>query len=88
MIKKSTKLYYILWEDSSSPDCRWGFISDMEKPRSCLCASVGWVTHETKKVIRIIPHISSVTNKHHQGSGQGLMVIPKSAIRKKKKLKL
>lgn len=87
MIKKSTKLYLIEWEDSSAPENRWEFISDMRKPTRHICASVGWLTQETKHIIRIVPHISSITNKHHQGCGQGVMEIPKSAIIKKKELK-
>ena len=88
MIKKSTKLFVVTWEDSAGPsEQRWEFISDMRKPKASTCISVGWITHETKRAIQIVPHISSITNKHHQGCGQGIMAIPKSAIIKKKELK-
>jgi flavoprotein len=88
MIKKSTKLYLVTWDDSSgNVDNMWEFISNMEKPKRNFCISVGWITHETKHSIRVVPHISGINIKHVQGCGQGIMEIPKSAIIKKKELK-
>jgi len=88
MIKKSTKLFVVTWDDSSGPsEQRWEFIRNMGKPKRHLCISAGWITHETKHSIMIVPHISSVNIKHVQGCGQGMLTIPKSAIIKKKELK-
>ena len=86
MIKKSTKLFVIEWGDSAGDtENKWRWIEDMPKIKEHICISVGWITRETKRIIRVIPHISSYTNKHHQGCGQGIMEIPKSAIIKKPK---
>ncbi|MDD5353321.1 MAG: hypothetical protein PHS93_09195 [Candidatus Omnitrophica bacterium] len=87
MINKKHKLTLIEWEDSYSTDDKWKSVSAMPKPKRMICVSVGWIIKETKNNILIIPHLSDINNKNSSGTGFGEMVIPKSAIRKRKELK-
>ena len=81
------KLYIIKWIDSYNTTTAWELISEMGKPQSMICISVGWIEKETKNNIVIIPHISDINNKKSKGNGCGAMTIPKSAILKRVKLK-
>ena len=81
------KLYIIKWIDSYNSPSTWEKISEMQKPQSMICISVGWIEKESKTNIIIIPHISDIDNKENKGHGCGSMTIPKSAILKRSKLK-
>ena len=81
------KLYIVKWIDSYNTSNAWELISEMQKPKSMICISVGWIEKESKKNIVIIPHISDIENKATKGDGCGAMIIPKSAILKRTKLK-
>lgn len=81
---KRKKLVYIEWEDSTGGSGRWTDIEEMI-PDPPVHKSIGWLMHETKKWIVLVPHISGEPN--HPTvlfAGSGEMTIPKSAILKKK----
>jgi hypothetical protein len=88
MINKKHKLYLIKWEDSYSSDNKWKSISGMTKPKRMVCVSVGWLIKETKNTILIVPHITDIKNKNSSGTGLGEIVIPNSAIRERRELKI
>lgn len=86
--KLQGKLVYIEWEDSCGGNGRWTELEEM-KPDQPFQKSIGWVMHESKRWIVIVPHISSTPDHPKVAyTGQGEMTVPKSAILRKKIISL
>jgi len=79
---KKLKLVIITWEDSILGFVGWKSIKDQPKQREEMI-SVGFIMYENKHTITLYPHIQK-----SEINGAGDIVIPKSAIRKIKRIKL
>jgi hypothetical protein len=76
--KKKRHIVEIEWEDSAGYNS-FAWISKREKLTPLIVHSVGYVHHEDKRHIELAPHVSP-------DQTCGNMSIPRSAIRKVKKL--
>ena len=80
---KKFKLVLVEWEDSASGNTGWQQVSSAHTELT-KCVSVGFMTHKTKEVIVLFPHLDGDKNNPY---GQGAMTIPRSAVVSIKKLK-
>lgn len=78
------KLEYIEWDDSSALNGRvWNATEHLiSVAKQIRCRSIGWVVHETRELVIIAGH--------HDGNEDwsGDMTIPKSAIRKRRNVRV
>ena len=72
------------WEDSSSTNRVWNQGDYLAKQKNQRCMSIGFLVHEDEHCVVIAGHMG--LDEHPDFSGD--MRIPKSAIRKRKKVKL
>ena len=78
------KALYIEWEDSCSVGSRvWTDKEDVTRKGPSLCHSVGFVLKETKDFIALAGHLVG-----ESGDCSGNMVIPRSAVRRLRRLSL
>lgn len=78
------KLVYLEWLDHSSfAHSYWKDRELLEELSPMLVKSVGWVVNQTEKTITIVSH---AIEKNEQAAGE--MCILKSAIKKKRVLKI
>lgn len=83
MKKKRTKgLEAIEWIDSHSPSGGWHPWDEIDL-RVLTLYSVGWVMHETKKVVTVVAHRSFDSPPSNV---EGVITIPKAAIVSRVKL--
>ncbi len=86
---KPMKLVYIEWEDSESQfDTKWRFSDEIEECHIQLCQTVGWVFDDGKKCKRIAQNKAGYMNGDERKQISNDIVIPVSAIRKIKEIKL
>lgn len=86
MAKRKCPLVLIEWEDSRQPAPSWRWLSDMrEPPDAVLCASVGWLTHDTKRVKVLAANMGGLTDDDMQACG--VITIPTRCVVKITKLK-
>jgi len=74
-------IWYIEWEDTRGVTQEWSDLKELKKVDTCICHSVGRLLRETKRKIILLPHWMD-----DPANGCGEMAIPKSAIRKRRKL--
>ena len=80
---KRDRLLYVEWDDASSHDNTWaqrGMYESHNEPDGC--QSVGWLIAENDKAITLC---ASRSTQNNQLCGD--MIIPKSAIRKRRILR-
>ena len=76
-ILRNQNMLYIEWDDSLGVEGNpWVEIDDL--PENTLCVSCGFVVKETGLILMIAGHKAST------GQFSGVMTIPKSAIRKRR----
>lgn len=80
------KLWLIDWEDAFGCSTAWAQIENLEVDH-LTCRSVGEIVYEDKRVIVVVPHTSAKDHRHSERQGCGDMTIPKSAIRRRTRLK-
>lgn len=78
------KLVLVEWEDSARPVSAWQWIDDYEIPRTVRCLSVGFLIAETAEALALAPNLGDTTCERVQASG--IIRIPRSAVRKMRKL--
>tara|TARA_Y100000310_G_C20189276_1_gene581756 strand:+ start:93 stop:341 length:249 start_codon:yes stop_codon:yes gene_type:complete len=76
-------ILYIEWEDSWSPAGAWRDPDSFTVPD--VCKSIGWLVYEDEKWIGVAGHIDSF---EEDSTVAGTFLIPKSCIKKKKKVTL
>lgn len=77
------RLLYVEWEDSCSHAGAWTGENELRKVRPARCHTVGWVVNETSKHMTLASSWGGVEgNRQYSGD----MTIPKSVIRKKRRL--
>lgn len=76
----SNKVTVIEWEDSYGASGGWQSLEGY-KPGTLTCISCGFVAYSDKKVVALAPNFAASTTYTHE-QGNGLMVIPKSCIRR------
>jgi len=81
-------LVYVEWEDAFGVTQEWTDISELEKKKTCICASVGYLIEgiEQKGHIIVVPHLSADLDNSSIGCGE--MIIPKTQIRVMRKLNM
>jgi len=79
---KLSAIYYVEWEDARGVHQEWTDLEVLASMDTCMCYSVGKLIREDKQQIVLVPHWG---NDPQNGCGE--MIIPKSAIRKKRKLR-
>ena len=75
--RKRMRLVEVEWWDSAGLDSKWS--SRRQKLSPVACVSVGYVTRKKKKYIEVSPHLTKYQKAGH-------FAIPRSAIRKMRKL--
>lgn len=87
MTKRKCPLVLIEWEDSLRPQGAWQHLEDMrEPPAPTLCASVGWMLHDTKRIKVLAPNMGGLEGKANV-QACGMITIPTRCIRRVTKLK-
>lgn len=82
MKKSSPPLWLIEWEDSVGATSDWEAWDDMKEPKLlAVIKSVGYVRFSNKFAIMIVPHLGTDCDIS-QAEGCGVMVIPRSAVRR------
>lgn len=76
------KLVMVSWADARGVHEQWIPLEDMRGGGVYIVQSVGWIVEETKKYVHLCPHLGTDPDL-----GCGDMVIPKSAIVKRVRLK-
>lgn len=77
------QIVMVEWEDSSSTNRVWNEEAYLSKQKNQRCTSVGFLVHEDKHCVVIAGHMGM--SEHPDFAGD--MQIPKSAIRKRRKVK-
>ena len=80
---RPSKLVFVEWEDSHSPD-GWVAFSDLRHD-PIVCRSVGWTVREDEDFLVLSPHIGATDGKEFD-QGLGILTIPKRAILKRRTL--
>lgn len=81
------KLVLIEWEDALGVGSSWGPLEDLVC-EPIICRSVGWIAAESKRAIVLIPNVhDGDESRNVSQNGCGDMTIPKSAIRRMKRLR-
>jgi hypothetical protein len=75
------ELYHIEWLDARGCNAEWVHMEDLHSSLATV-HSVGWVHKETDEYIHLVSHFGADPDQ-----GCGDMVIPKSCIVKKRRLK-
>ena len=79
------KLAVVEWIDSASDSTEWTDLDDILKAVPALIESVGWLVKETKDFVHVLPNIPTLTQGKQDGFGG--IVIPRSAIKKIRRVK-
>lgn len=79
-------IYFIKWEDSQGCPMGWAAFDDCKNRSLAIIESVGWASQIDERAVTLTPHIA--TNNGEPNCVSGFVTIPKSAILKKKKLRL
>jgi hypothetical protein len=74
------KLVAVEWVDSCALNGVWNKVNEVEALTPSVVASIGWVLHDTKHAITLVPHISG-------DSVCGELCIPKGTILRTQVLK-
>lgn len=78
--QSSRKLVLVDWMDSWSHD-RWTNFDALEADgEPLICRSVGWVAHETRRVLVLVSSVSAVGRDDIREAACMTMAIPKVAI--------
>lgn len=81
------QLVIIDWYDSHS-NRGWHTLDEIrEECVPLLCRSVGWLIHENKEHIVIVPHLAGMDDEACTTSGSGQKTIPVVAVQKCKVLR-
>ena len=80
----SKAIVRVEWEDSSSTSRIWNSKEYLSTAKNQRCVSVGFLVHEDKDCVVIAGHMGLNDTPDFAGD----MRIPKSAIRKRKRIKL
>lgn len=83
---KLGNLVLIEWEDSCAV-AGWREHAEIATFRDSICASVGWVVHINRRRVVVAPHIGC-NNTVELEQTNGHMIIPRSAVRRVKVLKV
>lgn len=87
MARKKCPLVLIEWEDSRQPAPSWRHLSDMrEEPDAVVCASVGWLLHDTKRVKTLAANMGGFSDPDDV-QACGVITIPTRCVVKITKLK-
>jgi hypothetical protein len=87
MIKSKHKLVLVKWQDAYNTTVNWKSIRELEKPKSMICFSVGWIIKQNKQNLLLMPHISDIKNRKSLGDGCGDIIIPKVSVLKIRRLR-
>ncbi len=71
--------FLIEWVDSYGCSPRWESVEDIE-PRPLVCRSIGWIAHQSKKSVVIVPHLTCPERDGTKQQGCGDMTIPTACI--------
>ena len=74
------RLVQVEWVDSYGAGQSWQEMDELE-PKLLVVKSAGWLVHESKDLIVLVPHISERLSVSVPSQGCGEMTIPKSAIK-------
>jgi hypothetical protein len=80
-------LVHVRWIDSSSPRTGWIRLTEWDGVGSLECVSTGYLIAEDKDSKTIAPHLA-YPNDADQCQGNGIIVIPSSAIVSIRKLSI
>ena len=76
------RLVLIRWEDSRQPLSGWQHLSELDVPKTCECATVGWLLKDEpdrKVVAQSIGGIGDNDDSEDAQAG-GIMVIPTRCV--------
>ena len=76
----------VTWDDSVTPINGWQWVDEYTVPEVVEVLSVGFLSAETKKVIALAPNLGDMKCERHQGNG--IIRIPRSAIKRLDTLRL
>lgn len=86
--KKKCPLVLIEWEDSMRPQPAWTHLAALrDAPAPTLCASVGWLLHDTKRVKVLAPNMGGIEGAGDNAQASGMMTIPTRCVLRVKRLK-
>jgi hypothetical protein len=71
-------LVYVRWQDAIHPQGAWEHTKDIEREPDCLTETVGWLVHQTPKVVQVAVTISGRGKDDEQYTG--IMVIPMGCV--------
>ena len=77
--KHKLPLVLIEWEDSRQPSSPWRWLADMKAPDAVLCASVGWLTHDTALVKVLAANMGGVEDSESV-QACGIITIPTRCV--------
>ena len=80
------KLVLVEWVDSQRRSANWTPVTEVAKPRrgGLRCCSVGWVVHDTKDAVVLMPNITDDGDDMQCVHG---LEIPKCSITRMRRLK-
>ena len=83
--KNKCPLVLIEWEDSAQPLPAWQHLSNLSLSGAIICASVGWLVKDGKKVKVLAPNMGAI-NDAANIQGSGFIQIPTRCVVSIKKL--
>lgn len=77
--KRGCPLVWIEWEDSTQPQSRWQWLSDVKAPAVVKCVSVGFLIQDTDQVKTLAPNLGGIDDPESM-QATGLITIPSRAV--------
>jgi hypothetical protein len=79
---ENVRLAVIDWRDSSGHSSRWERVDDIldQSSRAGRCVSVGWVLHDDKDAIVLIPHLAEISGIAGGIDGSSGITIPRECV--------
>lgn len=74
---KRGRLLYVVWRDAVSNHLGWGKLEDIDKQRTPIVHSVGWVRRRTKTELTIVASIMDGEGSGDLTIGTGMIVSEK-----------
>lgn len=72
-------LVMIEWEDSAQPIAAWAYLASFKAPGTVLCASVGWLIHNTAQMKVLAPNMGAL-NDENSVQVSGVIQIPTRCV--------
>lgn len=85
-MKLDWPLLMVEWEDPSTSNLDWTCIGDIDLKHRVRCVSVGFLLHETRRFIVLLPHIGNLDRNRQDQQTWGSIRIPTGCITKRKVL--